>query len=136
MVVCIGLTATCRRNAPESLLELFQLTESERKLIGEYSKGMRKRIAMAAALIHRPKLFLMDEPFEGVDAVGARLMKDILLEQVAHGATVFLTSHVLDVVERLCDQIAIINRGRIVMQGTMAELRRKAVPPWKKFSST
>jgi ABC-2 type transport system ATP-binding protein len=78
---------------------------------------------MAAALIHRPKLFLMDEPFEGVDAVGARLMKDILLEQVAHGATVFLTSHVLDVVERLCDLVAIINRGRIVTQGTMAELR-------------
>jgi ABC-2 type transport system ATP-binding protein len=106
------------------LMELFQLSESTDKLIGEYSKGMRKRIAMAAALIHRPKLFLMDEPFEGVDAVGARLMKDILLEQVAHGSTVFLTSHVLDVVERLCDQIAIINQGRIVTQGTMAELRQ------------
>jgi ABC-2 type transport system ATP-binding protein len=87
---------------------------------------MRKRIAMAAALIHRPKLFLMDEPFEGVDAVGARLMKDILVEQVAHGATVFLTSHVLDVVERLCDHVAIINRGRIVTQGTMSELRHSA----------
>ena len=77
------------------LLQLFQLAEHARKLIGEYSKGMRKRIAMAAALIHRPKLFLMDEPFEGVDAVGARLMKDILLEQVQRGATIFLTSHVL-----------------------------------------
>ena len=108
------------------LMELFQLSESTDKLIGEYSKGMRKRIAMAAALIHRPKLFLMDEPFEGVDAVGARLMKDILLEQVSHGATIFLTSHVLDVVERLCDQIAIINQGRIVTQGTMSELRYAA----------
>jgi ABC-2 type transport system ATP-binding protein len=105
------------------LLQLFQLSENARKLIGEYSKGMRKRIAMAAALIHRPKLFLMDEPFEGVDAVGARLMKDILLEQVQRGATVFLTSHVLEVVERLCDQVAIINRGKIVTQGTMADLR-------------
>jgi ABC-2 type transport system ATP-binding protein len=87
---------------------------------------MRKRVAMAAALIHRPSLFLMDEPFEGVDAVGARLMKDILLEQVRHGATVFLTSHVLEVVERLCDRVAIINRGKIVVEGTMAELRQQS----------
>jgi ABC-2 type transport system ATP-binding protein len=109
------------------LLQLFQLSDNARKLIGEYSKGMRKRIAMAAALIHRPKLFLMDEPFEGVDAVGARLMKDILLEQVQHGATVFLTSHVLEVVERLCDEVAIINKGKIVTQGTMADLRSQSV---------
>jgi ABC-2 type transport system ATP-binding protein len=108
------------------LLELFDLGENRRKLIGEYSKGMRKRIAMAAALIHRPSLFLMDEPFEGVDAVGARLMKDILLEQVRHGATVFLTSHVLEVVERLCDRVAIINRGKIVVEGTMTELRQQS----------
>ena len=69
----------------------------------------------------------MDEPFEGVDAVGARLMKDILLEQVQHGATVFLTSHVLEVVERLCDEVAIINKGKIVTQGTMADLRSQSV---------
>lgn len=121
-----GLTRELSRERARELLALFQLSESERKLIGEYSKGMRKRIAMAAALIHRPKLFLMDEPFEGVDAVGARLMKDILLEQVTHGATIFLTSHVLDVVERLCDLVAIIDRGRIVTQGTMSELRHSA----------
>jgi len=84
---------------------------------------MRKRVAMAAALIHHPDLFLMDEPFEGVDAVGARLMKDILLDQVRRGATVFLTSHVLEVVERLCDHIAIINRGEITAAGTLDELR-------------
>ena len=123
-----GLPRQQSKERARELLELFQLSENERKLIGEYSKGMRKRIAMAAALIHRPKLFLMDEPFEGVDAVGARLMKDILLEQVAHGATVFLTSHVLDVVERLCDVVAIINRGRIVTQGTMSDLRHSAGP--------
>jgi ABC-2 type transport system ATP-binding protein len=108
------------------LLALFELDENKRKLIGEYSKGMRKRVAMAAALIHRPSLFLMDEPFEGVDAVGARLMKDILLEQVRHGATVFLTSHVLEVVERLCDRVAIIHRGKIVVEGTMTELREQS----------
>jgi len=78
---------------------------------------------MAAALIHRPELFLLDEPFEGVDAVGARLMKDILLDQVRRGATMFLTSHVLEVVERLCDRVAIIHDGKLVKSGAMAELR-------------
>ncbi len=68
----------------------------------------------------------MDEPFEGVDAVGARLMKDILLEQVRHGATIFLTSHVLEVVERLCDRVAIIHEGKLVLEGSMAELRGDA----------
>ena len=105
------------------LLEMFELDTASKKLIGEYSKGMRKRVAMGAALIHRPELFLMDEPFEGVDAVGARLMKDILQEQVRHGATVFLTSHVLEVVERLCDRVAIIDEGKLVLSGSMAELR-------------
>src|SRR5579872_3281689 len=107
----------------QELLELFELSNEKRKLIAEYSKGMRKRVAMAASLIHRPELFLMDEPFEGVDAVGARLMKDILLDQVRHGATIFLTSHVLEVVERLCDRVAIINEGKIVREGAMQDLR-------------
>jgi ABC-2 type transport system ATP-binding protein len=107
----------------QELLELFELSGERRKLIAEYSKGMRKRVAMAASLIHRPELFLMDEPFEGVDAVGARLMKDILLDQVRHGATIFLTSHVLEVVERLCDHAAIINQGKIVAEGRMQDLR-------------
>src|ERR1700683_532569 len=104
------------------LMHLFELAD-DGKIIGEYSKGMRKRVAMAAALIHHPDLFLMDEPFEGVDAVGARLMKDILLDQVRRGATMFLTSHVLEVVERLCDRVAIIHDGKLVKLGTMAELR-------------
>lgn len=114
--------ALARERALE-LLELFDLAREPRKIIAEYSKGMRKRVAMAASLIHRPELFLMDEPFEGVDAVGARLMKDTLLGLVREGATVFLTSHVLEVVERLCDHVAIINEGKIVKQGTMAEMR-------------
>jgi len=115
-----------RRVAAErarELLGLFELQSSPKKLIAEYSKGMRKRLAMAAALIHRPDLFLMDEPFEGVDAVGARLMKDLLIDQVRRGATIFLTSHVLEVVERLCDRVAIIHQGRLVMEGEMAGLR-------------
>ena len=75
-------------------------------------------------MIHRPDLFLMDEPFEGVDAMGARMMKDLLLEQVKRGATVFLTSHVLEVVERLCERVAIIHQGKLVVEGSMAELRQ------------
>ena len=122
-----GLPRQLAKERGRELLDLFELKDQPRKLIGEYSKGMRKRVAMAAALIHRPRLFLMDEPFEGVDAVGARLMKDILLEQVQHGATVFLTSHVLEVVERLCDQLAIIHHGKVLVEGTLEKLRGQAV---------
>ena len=117
-----GLARPVARERAQALLDLFELREP-RKLIAEYSKGMRKRVAMAASLIHHPDLFLMDEPFEGVDAVGARLMKDILIDQVRRGATIFLTSHVLEVVERLCDRVAIIDHGRIVREGSMSELR-------------
>src|SRR6202166_5067260 len=121
-----GLESAIARERSQELLNLFELADASRKLIAEYSKGMRKRVAMAAALIHRPQLFLMDEPFEGVDAVGARLMKDILHEQVRHGATIFLTSHVLEVVERLCDRVAIIHEGKLIREGSMAELRGDA----------
>lgn len=118
-----GLPAAMTRERMRELLALFEMDGQGRKLIGEYSKGMRKRVAMAAALLHRPQLFLMDEPFEGVDAVGARLMKYILLDLVGKGATIFLTSHVLEVVERLCDRVAIISHGRLVVDDTMANLR-------------
>jgi ABC-2 type transport system ATP-binding protein len=118
-----GLDRALTRVRAKELLQLFELDGQPRKLIAEYSKGMRKRVAMAAALIHRPQLFLMDEPFEGVDAVGARLMKDILLDQVRHGATIFLTSHVLEVVERLCSRVAIIAEGRLVLEANMADVR-------------
>jgi ABC-2 type transport system ATP-binding protein len=110
-----GLDRSVAAARAGELLTLFELDAETRKLIAEYSKGMRKRLAMAAALIHRPEVFLLDEPFEGVDAVGARMMKDLLLDQVRHGATIFLTSHVLEVVERLCDRVAIIDGGRLVM---------------------
>ncbi len=118
-----GLERRVAAERTRELLALFELDSDPRKLIAEYSKGMRKRVSMAAALIHRPELFLLDEPFEGVDAVGARMMKELLLDQVRGGATVFLTSHVLEVVERLCDTVAIIHQGRLLMQGSMADLR-------------
>ena len=121
-----GLDRSTARARADELLDLFELGYMPKKLITEYSKGMRKRVAMAAALIHRPKLFLMDEPFEGVDAVGARLMKDILLDQVRHGATIFLTSHVLEVVERLCERVGIIHEGKLIAEGPMSEMRGAA----------
>jgi ABC-2 type transport system ATP-binding protein len=118
-----GLERPVACERARELLALFELDGNHRTLIAEYSKGMRKRLTMAAALIHRPELFLMDEPFEGVDAVGARMMKDLLIDQVRQGATVFLTSHVLEVVERLCDTVAIIHEGKLVMEGATAALR-------------
>ncbi len=124
-----GLPRELAKERGAELMKFFELESAGNKQIGDYSKGMRKRVAMGAALIHRPKLFLMDEPFEGVDAVGARLMKDLLLDLVRQGATIFLTSHVLEVVERLCDRIAIIHEGRLVAEGTLDELRQKASAP-------
>ncbi|MGE5486934.1 MAG: ABC transporter ATP-binding protein [bacterium] len=119
-----GLDRRTAKERARELLALFELDGANaRKLIAGYSRGMRKRVSMAAALIHRPELFLLDEPFEGVDAMGARMMKDILIEQVRRGATIFLTSHVLDVVERLCDVVAIIDQGRLVVQSAMADFR-------------
>ena len=122
-----GLDRAVAAERARELLELFELDQQPRKLIAEYSKGMKKRAALAAALIHRPQLFLLDEPFEGVDPMGARLMKEILVNQVRQGATIFLTSHVLEVVERLCDRVAIINEGRLVVEGSIDELRSAQV---------
>ncbi|MEK7409176.1 MAG: ABC transporter ATP-binding protein [Acidobacteriota bacterium] len=121
-----GLPRATAAGRAGELLEFFELNGSPKKLIGEYSKGMRKRVSMAAALIHGPELFLMDEPFEGVDAVGARIMKGLLLDQVRQGATIFLTSHVLEVVERLCDRVAILHQGRLVMEAAIGDLRNGA----------
>jgi ABC-2 type transport system ATP-binding protein len=118
-----GLDRRVALERARELIDLFELEGSSKKLIAEYSKGMRKRVAMGAALIHHPELFLMDEPFEGVDAVGARFMKDLLLDQARRGATIFLTSHVLEVVEKLCDRVGIIHDGRLVIEGTVDELR-------------
>jgi ABC-2 type transport system ATP-binding protein len=84
---------------------------------------MQKKIAMAAAVIHNPKILFLDEPFEGVDAVASGTLKAMLQRMIAGGATIFLTSHVLEIVERLCSHVAIINRGKLVAQGSLEELR-------------
>lgn len=104
------------------LLRLMELDDQPRSLLVEYSHGMRKKISLAAALIHNPQLLFLDEPFEGIDAVAARTIKNLLERMRGRGVTIFLTSHILEIVERLCPQIAVINQGRIVAAGTLAEL--------------
>jgi ABC-2 type transport system ATP-binding protein len=105
------------------LLELLDLAPAARRLVADYSHGMRKKLAIAVALLPAPRLLFLDEPFEGIDAVTSRQMKSVLQTFVGHGGTVFLTSHILEVVERLADHIGIIDHGRLVTQGPLAELR-------------
>src|ERR671920_2616245 len=106
------------------LLGLMELDEDPKKLVVEYSHGMKKKLSLACALIHKPQVLFLDEPFEGVDAVASRTLKDLLLRLTGRGLTVFLTSHVLEIVERLCTHIAIISEGRLVTSGALDELRR------------
>jgi ABC-2 type transport system ATP-binding protein len=109
--------------APE-LLDLMELRDEPRKLIVEYSHGMKKKLSLACALIHRPEILFLDEPFEGVDAIASRTLKDLLSRLTARGLTVFLTSHVLEIVERLCTDIAIIAQGKLLAAGSLDELRQ------------
>jgi len=112
---------TAKRSA--ELLEFMQLANEPRKLVTDYSHGMQKKLALAAAVIHGPKILFLDEPFEGVDAIAAGTLKSMLQRMIARGATIFLTSHVLEIVERLCSHVAIIDRGVLVAQGSLEELR-------------
>jgi len=112
------------RTRCNELLAMMDLAHEEKKLTLEFSHGMRKKLALAAALIPNPDLLFLDEPFEGVDAVSSRVLRDTLKQCVGRGATVFLTSHVLEIVERLCTDVGIIAHGRLVHQGTMEELRQ------------
>jgi ABC-2 type transport system ATP-binding protein len=112
------------RERCDELLAMMDLAGEEKKLTLEFSHGMKKKLALAAALIPNPDLLFLDEPFEGVDAVASRVLRDTLKQCVGRGATVFLTSHVLEIVEKLCTDVGIIARGQLVHQGTMEELRR------------
>lgn len=109
--------------APE-LLQLMELDNEPKKLIVEYSHGMKKKLSLACALIHRPEILFLDEPFEGIDAIASRTLKDLLSRLTARGLTVFLTSHVLEIVERLCSDIAIISQGKLLASGSLEELKK------------
>ena len=108
----------------QELLDLMELLNEPKKLIVEYSHGMKKKLALACALIHRPEILFLDEPFEGIDAIASRTLKDLLSRFTARGLTVFLTSHVLEIVERLCSDIAIISQGKLLAAGSLDELRK------------
>src|SRR5436853_7435433 len=114
--------ATTQRRANE-LLDFMHLADRPKTLIADYSHGMQKKLALAAAVIHGPRILFLDEPFEGVDALAAGALKALLTRMISRGVTIFLTSHVLEIVERLCSHVAIIHQGRLVAQGSLEELR-------------
>ena len=118
-----GLDKPTTEKRAEELLEFMQLADREKTLIADYSHGMQKKLALAAAVIHGPRILFLDEPFEGVDALAAGALKALLGRMTERGITIFLTSHVLEIVERLCSHVAIIHKGRLVAQGSLEELR-------------
>ncbi|MCR4373653.1 MAG: ABC transporter ATP-binding protein [Acidobacteria bacterium] len=118
-----GLAAAQVRARADELLTLMDLTKASGEMVADYSHGMRKKLALAAALLPAPRLLFLDEPFEGIDAVASRQIRELLLQYVKGGGTIFLTSHILAIVERLCDHLGVIHRGQLVAQGPVAELR-------------
>ena len=106
-----------------AMLKLMALESAGNTLVTDYSHGMRKKLSLAAALLPAPRLLFLDEPFEGIDAVASRQIKDLLLSFVARGGTIFLTSHILEIVERLSTHLGVIVQGKLVAQGPVAELR-------------
>jgi ABC-2 type transport system ATP-binding protein len=118
-----GLDQATTAARTSELLDFMSLAGETKKLITDFSHGMQKKLALAAAVIHGPRILFLDEPFEGVDAVASGTLKAMLQGMIARGATIFLTSHVLEIVERLCTHIAIIDRGHLIANGSLEELR-------------
>ena len=111
------------RESAEGLLQTLGLWDVRRERCEGFSKGMKQKVALAGALVHDPKLLMLDEPLTGLDAGSARQVKDLLATRVREGATIILTTHILEVAERIADRIGILARGRLIAEGTMAELR-------------
>jgi ABC-2 type transport system ATP-binding protein len=118
-----GLDRGTTEKRAQELLEFMQLADREKTLVADYSHGMQKKLALAAAVIHGPRILFLDEPFEGVDALAAGALKALLGRMTERGVTIFLTTHVLEIVERLCSHVAIIHKGKLVAQGSLEELR-------------
>lgn len=110
------------------LLEIFELDKRSDELLGSFSHGMKQKMCIAAALMANPRVLFLDEPTVGLDPKSARLVKDILRKIADDGGTVFFSTHVLEIAERMCDRVGIINKGKLIAEGTVEELRRKAVP--------
>lgn len=117
-----GLGPQGRRRAAD-LLDVLDLDRVPSTLVVDYSTGMRKKIGLAVALLHRPRVLLLDEPFEALDPVSARAIEGLLQQYVAGGGTVLLSSHLMDVVERTCQRLALIDHGRVLAEGTVEEVR-------------
>ncbi|MCP4004118.1 MAG: ABC transporter ATP-binding protein [bacterium] len=119
-----GVGAADITTRSRELLEMMELDGDPKKLVVDYSHGMKKKLALGAALIHNPRLLFLDEPFEGIDAVASRAIRELLTSLLQRGVTIFLTSHILEIVEKLCSDVAIIHEGRIVAEGTLEQLRQ------------
>ena len=113
----------------EELLALFGLNDWANELVENFSHGMKQRLVMAAALLHEPKVLVVDEPMVGLDPRGARLVKDIFKDLASRGVTVFMSTHTLEIVEQMCTRVAIINRGKIIAEGSVEDLGRMARMP-------
>lgn len=111
------------------LLELFGLPEWANELVENFSHGMKQRLVMASALLHHPKVLVVDEPMVGLDPRGARLVKDIFKDLASKGVTVFMSTHTLEIVEQMCTRVAIINKGDIIAEGSVEDLGRMARMP-------
>jgi ABC-2 type transport system ATP-binding protein len=122
-----GLRATDAEPRARRLLDWLDLTPHAHELTEGFSRGMKQKLALAGALIHEPELLILDEPLTGLDAAAARQVKDLLLSHVAAGGTVILTTHILEVAERLAQRIGIIRQGRLIAEGTLAELRERTL---------
>ena len=118
-----GLDESTTRGRAADLLGLMDLSSARGTLVADFSHGMRKKLSLAAALLPAPRLLFLDEPFEGIDAVASRQIKELLQSFVSRGGTIFLTSHILEIVERLSTHIGVIDKGRLVAQGPIGELR-------------
>ena len=121
-----GIPKSIRQKRIEKYLDIFELKNAIGNIIGSYSHGMKQKLVLISALIHEPELFILDEPMVGLDPKSSFKLKEIMRERCNEGKTVFFSTHVLEVAEKLCDRIAIINRGKIIALGTMSELRNSA----------
>jgi ABC-2 type transport system ATP-binding protein len=119
------IDASVAQSRAEELMHRLELNSVANQRCESFSRGMKQKVALAGALIHQPRLLILDEPLTGLDAAMARTVKDILAERTAEGGTVILTTHILEVAERMADRIGIIRRGSLVAEGTMAELRSR-----------
>jgi ABC-2 type transport system ATP-binding protein len=122
-----GIAAEEAEPRARSLLDWLDLTKHAHELTEGFSRGMKQKLALAGALIHEPELLILDEPLTGLDAAAARQVKDLLVSHVAKGGTVILTTHILEVAERLAQRIGIIRQGRLIAEGTLAELRERTL---------